>query len=241
MVEARTARIVKQAAKPGFSFLRKEEREAHEREIAAEKSKMREAKTLNQAIDGSLVNSRIKSIEQTIEEYAPPEVSPKIKDELVQVSKDIVEEVRQGMLSEEVMRRNPPRAVQHNLDWSAQNKKKILAWKNLQKVIHRDSEDPDLCNFEVFRPSEAYKGGNMTSTFMPDAQIGGHLAFSEAAKENFPESMGQQTNSALQQVIEASEEIEDAEVDEMLARFEEDQKSGTDDRGVQIDAKDRGD
>jgi hypothetical protein len=173
------------------------------------------------------VNGRIRGINQILEEKAPPEIDGAVKDELHNISDNIVKEVRQGMLPEEVMRRNPARAVQHHMDWSDANKKKIMAWKNIQTVLYRDSDDPDLRNFEQHRPAMTMGGPSSTSTFMPDAQIGGHMALSEQAKANYPDSMGQDVNSALAQVLESADSIDDPEIDEMLAQFEEEAKSDT--------------
>lgn len=226
MTLAKTARIIKEAAKPGFTYLRKEEREKYEREILSERAKIKEAQVHKTEIDPNLVNRRIRDINEILETQSPPEVKGDVRDELIEFSEKIVKEVRDDMLPQEVMRRNPPGAVQKNIDFHAEHKKKILLWKNLRKITHRDSEDPDLCNFEIYRPRMTMGGPSETSTFMPEAQIGGHMALSESSKSNFPESMGKNVNSALEQVIASVDAPDDPELDSMLEDFDKAREGG---------------
>jgi hypothetical protein len=213
MPSPKAARIIKKSGEQGFSYLNKTKRDELEREKRSEQAKIKEAQYYKTEVDGRLVNRRVRSIDNLLNEFSPPETDGQTKDDLIKEEKRLRDEIRQGMLPVEVMERNPPNAAWANIKFAEANKRKILKWKNLRKVIHREDENPDLCNFEAYRPSLNPQG---TTTFMANAQLPGHMALSEDAKENFPESMGQDVNSALNQVLEAEDEIDTEAEDEAL-------------------------
>ena|SRR3990167_9384271 len=124
-------------------------------------------------------------LQRDLAENAPPkEITGEARDELVKHERELAEQIREGMLSVETMRRNPPGAVGEHIKWERKNKEKILAWKNIRRLNNPDDDDEDLANVEMLRPSVA--GSGMASTFMADAQIPGHFAQTSLAKENWP-------------------------------------------------------
>ncbi len=202
------AEVIAEAKTPNFQYHRKDQVQALEREAFGEKEKVKDAKLYNTPIEGGLVTRRLRQINGELDKYRPPEIGGMVKDALAKHSNKLVEEIREGMPTTEVMDRNPVGAVHAHTEWSKANKQKVLEWKNIQVVLNPDSDDPDLRNFEKHRPAMNFSGGN--TSFMPDGQLGGHLAFSEAAKENFPKDMGNEVNSALAQAEAcASEESEE--------------------------------
>ena len=58
-----------------------------------------------------------------------------------------------GMPTRREMRANMPGAVGKLRRWERRNKEKLLAWKHLQLRINHDTDDPDVANFERYRPS----------------------------------------------------------------------------------------
>ncbi len=214
MATVKAARIIKKSEEKGFVYFNKEQREELKREKFGEEQKIKEAKFYNTEIDHPLINNRVKSINSKLEAFAPPEISGETRDDLVKECKKLEVEVKQGMLPIEIMERNPTGAAWRNLRHAEVNKDKIMKWKNLRKVIDQTSEDPDLCNFEQHRP---YLTQNGTSSFMADAQLPGHIAFSEEAKTRFPEDMGKNVNSAYNQITQA----EDLDSDDFKHSFDE--------------------
>lgn len=70
-----------------------------------------------------------------------------------------------NMLSQAEMRQAPPGAVGRELAFQKRFKPEIIEWKNLQRTIHYDSEDPDVANLERFRPVASR--GNLDNAFIP--------------------------------------------------------------------------
>lgn len=122
-----------------------------------------------------------------LEDNTPPSVNGQTKDAIYTESKRLEEKIREGMLSHEEMRRNPVGAVDHNIKWERQNKGDILKWKNLQLLLHPDSDEQDLCNVEKLRPSN-YRADGAPTWYM-ESQIPGKFAMTPQAKENWPEGM----------------------------------------------------
>lgn len=185
--------------KKAVRLLSKPERDALEEEKQTEAEKIHAAKTFRTGVDVSASYKRIQDIDMQLEQESPTmDLKPQTIDELSKEERRLREKILQGMPSREVMRRNPYGAVDRHIAWEKENKTDLLIWKNIKRQLEPNSEDRDLSNFEKFRPETTDRGG--TSSFMGDAQISGHVALSEKAKENFPESMGNDVNSALAQV-----------------------------------------
>jgi len=137
----------------------------------------------------------MKRSEEQLNRYCPEQLTGAEKDDNALRIKDLEREIVANMPSTEMMRKNPAGAVHKNTLWNRFQKGNVLEWKNRKLQQEPDSEDPDLANVEILRPSRPV-------TLDTTAQIPGHHAMSAQAKENFgpifPESPT--SNTALKQV-----------------------------------------
>ena len=84
------------------------------------------------------------------------------------------------------MRRNPAGAVDAYLrgEGSKAIKRAILVYKRAILALHHDNRtEQSLASVEPFRPEGSGPGA---ATFMADAQIPGHFAMSQQAKDHWP-------------------------------------------------------
>jgi len=133
----------------------------------------------------SNITRYVQHLKRDLEANSPPtDISGETKNALYQEEKRLEADIREGMLPVEVMRRNPTGAVSHHTRWEKEKKEKILAWKNIRRVLNPNDESEDLANVEMIRPTMAAPGD--ASTFMADAQIPGVFAMTPQAKENWP-------------------------------------------------------
>ena len=113
-----------------------------------------QAKLANPHIqDKGAVVKQLRTIEHQIDTQTP---KPFIGIELDKARKRadaLKAKILEGMPSQEEMRKNPPGAVGKHRAWEAKNKAAIIEWKNLQLRINHNSQDPDVANFEKFRPT----------------------------------------------------------------------------------------
>ena len=137
-----------------------------------------------------------------LEENVAPEVPRQAVDDLVAAERALAEEISEGMLPHEVMRRNPPGSVSHHIKWREKLGDKIFAWKNLRRMLNPDDTSEDVANVEMLRKSSARLDG--APTFVADAQIPGVFAMTPQAKANWPEGMAEYgtLKSALKQAEE---------------------------------------
>ena len=85
------------------------------------------------------------------------------------------------------MRRNPPGAVDMHTKWEAQNKARIIEWKNLKRALDPENEEKDYTNVEMLRTSGM--SPETAASFMMNAQIPGNFGMTALAKSNCPAGM----------------------------------------------------
>jgi len=138
--------------------------------------------------DKAQARRHARGLKQTIETYAPkPFASPLELDQAAMRERELREQITEGMLSVEEMRRNrqgTSDSVYRHMKWEKGNKHKIVEWKKLRARLEPDSDDPDWCNLERFRPQKPF-------AYDSTAQIAGHHAMSPQAKANWPEEMAE--------------------------------------------------
>lgn len=182
------------------------ERERLNDELRSNGTTLRHMKEYKEPSGSKEIKKRERAIKQKILRESPTEISGAAKDELAnELDRLLQDEIVPKMLTKEVLRRNPPGAVADLIkgEMSPPYKRAVHKFRNIKRTIEPDNDDPDLTNLERYRPSQMTDGN---STFMGDAQIPGHHAMSPQAKENFPESMGRNVNSAFDQVCAAAAE-----------------------------------
>jgi hypothetical protein len=154
-------------------------------ELESDKAVLERQLTDPQIEDKGRVRTSIRKVEHQLQSESPPDLNPEQRAKAAKREKELREEMRHGMPSQEEMRRAPPGALGKHQAWEKRNKRKLSLWKNLVLSIHKGSQDPDLANFERFRP--------VSSTLsMAGAQIEGKQFYfpSQDYVDNFPDSMG---------------------------------------------------
>lgn len=127
---------------------------------------------------------RLTSMER---EHGVPDFTPDERDKAAKRVKVLEGEIREGMLSSEEMRRNPPGAVDQNVWWERKNKKKISLWRDLNMALHKGipaDQAQSLTSVERLRPTTSRLN-------MDNAQIPIARAFS------FPSAQYQENYEAI--------------------------------------------
>jgi len=144
-----------------------------------------------------------------LESQSPQPLTPKEKDTLHALEKKLRSKIVENMPTQEVMRKNPPGAVDWHMKWEKQKKKLIRMWKNVTIQLNPDNSDRDLSNIERFRPV------GQLDHMRGDAQIPGYISFGNIPDEDWPFEAPQTT--ALAQVKKHYAEAEaETEVNQAL-------------------------
>lgn len=178
----------------------------------------RERDEINEKLNGpwkhliqqpGLLYRRLREIDQLMNTHAPePITNGAERDKLSKRADELLEQITEGMLTQEEMRKNPPGAVDHLRAWERHNKPKILEWKNIRLQLAADTSDPetwnrDEANLERYRPAGA------TGRVRLDAQIPGKMAMSTEAKENWP--LGEPTATTATAHIKVRKPLTDSQ------------------------------
>ena len=167
-------------------ILTKNERDDRETQVARMKGQLRQPTWVNDALGGNApqqLSKTIRSIEDDLEENSPPQVDAPTRDALVMRQRELREKIKEGMLTHEEMRRNPPGAVDRHRKWEKQNTDRILEYKNIWRTLEPESDAKDLASIEVFRPSRPM-------VYNSNSQIAGHFAYSDVPQENWDQTFG---------------------------------------------------
>ncbi len=95
---------------------------------------------------------QLRSLQKTVAEFTPKPFEGREKDAAVKQERELREAMLAGMPTKAEMRLNPPGAVGKLQKWTKANSERIQAWKHLQLRLNAGSDDPDVANFERFRP-----------------------------------------------------------------------------------------
>ncbi len=120
-----------------------------------------EKKNLEKAIASPHVREKgeavqaLRRISKQLETQTPTSFNGKELDNAVRREAQLREELLAGMPSQEEMRKSPPGAVGKHMEWEKRNKAKLQEWKNLKLRINVGTSDPDIANFERFRPKNS--------------------------------------------------------------------------------------
>ena len=173
-------------------YLTKAEREDREQHVNRMKAQLRQPTWVNDALGGNspqTLAKGIRSMEEDLEENSPPKLSAPTRDALSKRQQELREQIKVGMLTHEEMRRNPPGAVDRHRKWEKQNTDRILEYKNVCRALEPDSDAKDLASLEVFRPSRPF-------AYNSNAQISGHMAYSDVPQENWEATFGKKEQKA---------------------------------------------
>lgn len=159
-----------EAAASTFStkpLLRPEQMENAKEEISS-----LEAKLVNPLIqDKGEVRKQLIRARKAMEDQTPrPPQNVEEEERLVRREKQLLDQILEGMPSQEEMRKAPPGAVDKHMSWERRNKQKILEWKNIRLRLTAGSGNRDAANLELHRPKAS-------SLNMDNAQIPGRQFF----------------------------------------------------------------
>jgi len=153
-------------------------------EVENNKRTLRKALESPHIEDKAAVRDAIKRLDGMDREHGVPDLTPDERDKANKRVKELEGQIREGMLSAEEMRRNPPGAVDQNVWWERKNKKKINLWRDLNAALHKGipgDQAQSLFSVERLRPRTSHLS-------MAGAQIEPSRSFSfpsEQYKENF--------------------------------------------------------
>lgn len=170
-------------------FLRPSQRIALEQDYAVAQASLNDPAIAPFIEDKARARKQANALKEALEKRGPqPFATTQEMNAAHAKEKELRDEWTEGMLSVEEMRRNrdglAASTTMRHLKWEQGNKNKILEWKQLRARLDPTSDDPDLCNIERYRPTKAF-------VYDSTAQIAGHHAMSEQAKENWPDEMAE--------------------------------------------------
>ena len=111
------------------------------------------------------VHTNLRRVEHDLETQAPKQLKGKELDAVVRREKELRDMIVPNMLSQAEMRQGPPGSVGREIAFQKRFTPEIIEWKNCQRTINYDSEDPDVANLERFRP--VVSRGNLDNAQIP--------------------------------------------------------------------------
>jgi hypothetical protein len=142
---------------------------SHQRKEMKDELDTLHAKLKNPHIeDKGAVQRQIQRLQHQADTQTPKPFLPSEIDAAVKLEKDLRDKIMVGMPSQEEMRKSPPGAIGKHMAWEKRNKKNIEEWKNTQLRMNHDSTDPDVANFERYRPVASTL--NMHNAHIPGQQ-----------------------------------------------------------------------
>ena len=151
------------------NLLRREQVEANKTEVSRLESALQQPNIQ----DPGLIVRQIRALKSTLDTYTPTAFKSNEVDAIVRRQKQLEAEMLEGMPSKLQMRRNPPGTVHQLQTWEKLNKPKLAEWKHNQLRLNPDSTDPDVANFERFRPAGSVNAQPMDGAWIPGKVIVG--------------------------------------------------------------------
>lgn len=147
------------------NYMRFEQRDEHERDIAEVESVLSDPARRKQVQNPGRLVQQTAQRKRNLLLQTPPPLTPSQRTKIDRLEKLAQAAFTDGMPTQEEMRHRPPGAVDHHMSWERDNKRAIVIWKRCRLLNNPQSRERDLCNIERFRPSV------QTRSFMTDAQI----------------------------------------------------------------------
>lgn len=124
-------------------------------DLADEKTKLERSLNNPHIQDKGAVVRALKRINHQLETQTPKPYEGADLDRAVKREAQLRAEILRGMPSQEEMRKSPPGAVGKHQAWEKRVKAKMNEWKHLRLRLNAGTTDPDVANFERYRPSES--------------------------------------------------------------------------------------
>lgn len=120
-----------------------------------------------QVEDRPLAHKQLQNMKKVLHEQVPTAFSEQEIDAAAKQEEKLrTDMVEDGMPTQAEMRKCPPGAVEKLRNWEARNKSKLAVWKHIRQRLHAGSTDPDVANFEKFRPAGGARELNMDNALI---------------------------------------------------------------------------
>ena len=114
---------------------------------------------------------------------SPPPTNGDERTKISKRIKEIEKEIVVGMPTAEEMRKSPPGAVTKHRAWNKRNKQLVLERRRGLRMLHPDSDNPDMGSVEHLRPRS--NSLNLDNALIPGSGL--HSIPSEQFMENYDE------------------------------------------------------
>lgn len=137
-------------------------------EMTDEKNRLERAVANPHIQDRGEAVRALRRISKQIETQTPTAFTGDDEGKAVKREYALREKILEGMPSQEEMRKSPAGAVGKHMAWEKRVKPFLAEWKNIKLRLGVGSTDPDLANFERFRPTSSTL--NMHNTIVQGTQ-----------------------------------------------------------------------
>jgi len=104
--------------------------------------------------DRPMATRQLHNMKKMLHEQVPRDYSSDEIDSAVRREKELREHmVSDGMPTQSEMRRSPPGAVHKLRTWEQRNITNLMEWKHIRLRLNTGTSDPDVANFERYRPN----------------------------------------------------------------------------------------
>ena len=155
------------------------------------------------------MQQQVRNIDHQIGKNSPPPPRSDELDALVRLEREDREKLKEGLPSAEEMRKRPPGAVGKHMRWDKRAKElvepgvtRMDRWRNTKMRLNVGNDDPDLVNFEQFRPRT--NSLNLDNAFIPGTN---YNIPSEAFKKGWDEMNPNDEVVTLRREIEELREM----------------------------------
>jgi hypothetical protein len=162
------------------NYLRHHQREEHRGEIEAIERQIADPVERKKLHNPGRLAQDVKRRRQVLESQSPPPLTASQRDKIARLEKLVVADGREGMVSSEELRSRPPGVVDSHMAWQNGKKRSVLLFQRCRILLNPDSNAPDLCNFERFRPARPGSRELYTDSAIPRV-----WTLSEEAKANY--------------------------------------------------------
>jgi len=197
-----------------MNLLRKHERDSRQDELKRAEYLLQHPKVE----DKVQARKNVDKVKSQLDNFSPEPLTGAEKDKLYNLEKRLAARIKEGMPTDETMRKNPVGAVHAHRMWEQANKKLINVWKNVRIQLNPESDDKDLANIERLR------NPGQVDRLRTDAQISGVMSYAGIPEELWP--FEDPKNTALKQAEKVAKEAKDrisksvAEAEQILATRE---------------------
>lgn len=121
-------------------------------------------------VDKGTAANQLRRLKKQLHDQSPTTYKADEVDAAVARGEALKEAILVGMPTQAEMSKAPSGAVGKHLAWEKANKARLQEYKYIQLRLNAGTDDPDVANFEKFRPRGGSGELNMHNTIMPSGQ-----------------------------------------------------------------------